>query len=158
MLASVTIARESGNKQALALPFFSLARLQEDLGELSDAVESYKEAIANMQNNPPETHKFPAVLADMQIHLATCEYKAGDKTALERAEKALVDLQAAADEPNKFSKDVWLSGAHMRIAEILKTDNPQKAKNHLQQAKTIIDANPELILRQKQWQRLADTF
>src|SRR6266446_1405722 len=114
MLGSVAIARESGEKVALALPLYNLAELQEDLGELSDAVATYKEAVASMRDNPPERHKHPAVLANMRVHLATCEYKAGDKTALQRAEEALHDLENAG-EPSKYNEDVWISGGHMRI-------------------------------------------
>jgi tetratricopeptide (TPR) repeat protein len=42
MMGSVVIARESGNKEALALPLYNLAKLQEDLGEIPEAVASYK--------------------------------------------------------------------------------------------------------------------
>lgn len=157
MMASVAIARESGDKTALALPLFNLAQLQESLGELPHAVATYKEAVTNMQVNPPERHNRPSVLADMRGHLATCEYKAGDKTALERAEEALQDL-AHSEEPDTYAKDVWLSGAHMRIADVLRTDEPEKAKEHLQKAREIIDGNSELKLRHNQWEKLAATF
>jgi tetratricopeptide (TPR) repeat protein len=157
MMASVAIARESGDKEALALPLYNLAKLQEDLDELPDAVATYKEAVICMQDNPPERHKHPSILADMQVHLATCEYKAGDKTALKRAEEALHDLESA-DEPNKYNADVWVSGSHMRIADALKKDNPEKAREHLQKAKEIIDANSQLTLRRQQWEKLAASF
>jgi len=158
MMGSVAIARESGNKEALALPLYNLAKLQEDLGELTDAVVTYKEAAENIQNYPPERHKKTSVVADIQMHLATCEYKAGDKSALERADEALHDLTESVDAPDKYSKDIWVSGGHMRLADILRKDNPQKSKEHLQRAKEIIDANPELELRQKQWEKLAASF
>src|SRR6266571_5066393 len=82
MMASVAIARDSGIKEALALPLYNLAQLQEDLGEFSEAVEIYKEAVTAMQNNPPERHNRSSVLANMRVHLETCAYKAGDKAAL----------------------------------------------------------------------------
>src|SRR5476651_1956018 len=74
MMGSVAIARESGNKEALALPLYNLAQLQEDLGELPEAVTTYKKAVENMQNNPPEQHNRPSILANMKIHAFTCEY------------------------------------------------------------------------------------
>lgn len=156
MLGAVSIARESGDKTALALPLYNLAQLQEDLGELPSAVTTYKEAAQQMQQNPPAMHNRPSVLLNMKIHAQVCEYKAGDKSALEKAEKSLIDLEAA-DESNTFNHDVWVSGGHMRIAEAL-ADNPDRAHKHLEDAKKIIDANPELILRKQQWERLTATF
>lgn len=156
-MASVEIAKESGNQNALALPLFNLAKAQETLGELKNAVTTYREGITTMQDTLPELHNRPSVVADMQVHLATCEYNAGDKPALNRAESALSGLEAA-NEPSKYNNGVWLSGGHMRISQMLHTDNPQKAREHLENAKTIIDANPELKLRQKQWEKLAQTF
>ena len=149
MMGAVAIARESENLEALAMPLYNLAKLQEDLGELRSAIATYKEAVENIKNNPPERHNRPSILADMKIHMATCEYKAGDKTALERAEKALHELKEV---------DVWLSGAYMRIADMLKKDNPEKANEYLQKASAIIDANPKLILRKQQWEKLHDTI
>ena len=155
-LSAVEIAQKNGNKEALVLPLFNLAKAQETLGELSKAVNSYKEAVGNMINNPPKEHNKPAVLADMKVHLDTTEYKNGDKTALERAEKDLAELEQA--EEMDYNKHVWTSGGHMRIAEMLKTDNPGKAQEHLQKAKEIIDADPNLTLRKTQWQKLAEKF
>lgn len=156
MEASVKIARESGETAALALPLFNLAKTQEDLGNLQEAVKSYADALHQMETNPPATHNRPAVVADFKVHLATCEYRAGDKSALERAEIALSDLEQT-DEV-KYNRDVWVSGGHMRIANMLKDDNPDKAKEHLQKAKEIIDSNPDLKIRRQQWEKLEATF
>lgn len=156
MMASVEIAEASDNKQALAMPYFNLAKAQESLGEFQEAIKSYQLAVENMLNNPPAQHNRPAILADMMIHLSTCEYKSGDKSGLERSIAALVDLEGA-DEV-KYNKDVWLSGAQMRIAEMLIEDDPDKAKEHLQMAKDIIDANPDLTIRLEQWKNLAKKF
>ncbi len=157
MLASVDLARQSGNKKALALPLYNLAEIQEDLREFDEAVKNYKEAIQNMEDNPPDSHNRPSVLADMKIHLETCEYKAGDKSALERATQALKELEQT-KEPSKYNKDVWVSGGYMRIADAIKNDNPDRAKECLQEAKMIIDYNPDLILRKKQWNKLSASF
>lgn len=156
-MASVELAQESDAKEALAIPLFNLAKAQETLGELPEAVKSYQEALDNLTNNPPPTHSRPAVIGDFKVHLATCEYKAGDKSALGRAEAALTELKSV-DEISQYNKDVWVSGGHMRIAEMLREDDPQKAREHLGLAKTVIDANPDLKLRLKQWEKLAETF
>lgn len=155
-MASVEIAETSGNKEALAIPLFNLAKAQESLGQLDEAIESYRKAVDNIVNNPPATHNRPSVIADFKVHLTTAEYKNGDKTALERAISALSDLEKADEE--SYNKNVWLSGGHMRIAEILREDNPEEAKKHLQKAKEIIDADPRLELRKNQWEKLAASF
>lgn len=155
-MAAVEIARESGDKTSLAVPLFNLAKAQDTLGELQEAVKTYHEAVENISNNPPATYNRPAVIADFNTHLAICEYKTGDKTALERVEQALADLEQA--EEDSYNKNVWLSGGEMRIAEILHEDNPEKAKEHLQKAKEIIDADSRLKLRLAQWEKLAATF
>lgn len=157
MMASVTIARESGDNTALPLPLYNLAQLQEALGEHEDAIETYSEAVNTMKNNPPESHNRPSVLADMKVHMTVCEYKAGDTSALERAEEALQQLEES-EEPNKFNKDVWVSGGHMKLAEILIEESPSEAKEHLAKAKEIIDSNEELVLRKQQWERLSKSF
>lgn len=156
MLASVEIARGSGDKTALALPLFNLAKVQEELREFQEAVKTYTEAIQEMENNPPASHNRPSVLADMRVHLTTTEYVAGDKSALERATSALADLEASDEE--KYNKDVWVSGGHMRMADMLRTDNPERAKEHLQKVKEIIEANPDLKLRKEQYEKLAASF
>lgn len=174
ILTAVEIAEASGEKQALALPYFNLAKIYETLDQLPEAVNNYRKAVDNLTNNPPEPHNRAAIVADFKVHLETCSYKNGDKSALERAEQALQELEQVPvlsdedfeaagkkldyNQEVKYNKDVWLSGGHMRIAEMLRKDNPQKAKEHLQKAKEIIDANPELKLRLGQWEKLAAFF
>lgn len=149
--ASVEIAEASGDKTALSLPYFNLAKSQETLRELSEAVVSYQKAVENM------TAERPAMVADMKVHLSTCEYKAGDKQALDSAEQALADLENHPDIED-YNQHVWVSGNHMRIAEMLREDNPERAKEHLQKAKEIIDSDERLKLRLDQWKKLAEQF
>lgn len=153
--AGVEIAQKSTDKKALAIPLFNLAKIQEQLGEPA-ASDTYQEALDNLTNNPPTQHNRPGVVADFKIHLYTCLAKNGDQTALEKAEEAIKELEAS-DEP-KYNKDVWVSGAYMKLAEILRTTNPEKAKEHLQKAKVIIDNNADLKLRAKQWEKLSRSF
>lgn len=104
-LASVEIALKSGNKQSLAIPYLTLGKTHESLGEIAQAVEAYREAVAYMTTNPPPAHNRSSVMNEMLVHLSVVEYKIGDKSALVRAEKALADL-IAADEPDRYAKDV----------------------------------------------------
>jgi len=83
-------------------------------------------------------------------------YKNGEKEALGDILAAISELEAT-NEP-KFNKDVWMSGGYMRLAELLKDEDLAKAQEYLQKAKEIIDANPELVLRKGQWEKLAQNF
>lgn len=153
-------ALKLSDEAALAIPLERLATVQEELGLLDDAVKSYREAVEKIESNPPAEHKVPerpAIVADFKIHLTTCEYNAGDKSALERAESALLELESHPDIAD-YNQHVWVSGGHMRIAEMLQSDDPEKAKEHLQKAKEIIDSDPRLTIRLAQWQKLAEKF
>ncbi len=105
-----------------------------------------------MENNAPEQHNRPGVIADLKGHMAVAEYKAGDKSAMERAEKALVELEAT--DEMKYNKDVWMSGAYMKMAEALAVDDSKKASDYLDKANQIIEMNPELVLRKEQLNKL----
>lgn len=154
MMASVDLARQSGIAEALPIPLYNLAQILEDLGEYDHALKHYREAVEVMKENPPETHNRPSVLLNMNMHLAVCSYKAGDKKSLQQAKLMLSELEKA-HETNKFNKDVWVSGGYMRLAEAIKADNPDVAKDYLTKAKEIIDLNPDLTLRKKQWEKLS---
>jgi hypothetical protein len=157
MMGAVAIARKSNMPQALALPLYNLATQQEVLGELSEAVVTYKEAIKYMQTHPPQRHNRPSVLANMRVHMTTCEYKMGDETARERAEQSLQEL-IDAQEPDMYTRDVWISGGYMRMADMLRDDDLTLAKGYLEKAKQVIDGNPQLKVRKQQWEKLAERF
>jgi len=154
--AAVEIAENSSIPEALALPYRDLAKVYEDLKDYSKAATFHQKAVEAMRSHPPKEHARPAVLADMEAHLAYAQYKAGDKNAYIRLKSAIADLEKAGETP--YNKDVWLSGAHMRAAQMLREGSPDDAKIHLQRAKEIIDNNKELTLRAEQWEKLAALF
>lgn len=158
-LSAVEIAEGSGIKEALAIPYHNLGKYYEEAGEHQKAVEFFKKAVLNMRNNPPSMHNRPGVIADIEGHQYSSEYLAGDKTALEKAEQALKDLEKSGeDKISRYNFDVWVSGAHLRIVKMLMTDDPETARKHLQKAKEVIDKNPDLKLRADQWKKLKDLF
>lgn len=142
---------------AKALPYHKLGTILRLANQLKKAVLAHQKAVDYLSKNPPSGHNRPAVLLNFKNHLYTCMYLAGDKQALNKAEQTTTEL-AETKEISQYNKDVWLSGGHMRIAQMLKKDNPIKAQEHLAKAKQIIDSNPELKLRLGQWQKLAKTF
>ncbi len=158
-MSAVEIAETSGNPEALALPYSHLARAYMELNQYPEAVKYFQLALTEIVAHPPAVHNRPGVVADFKIHLAIAQYLAGDKTALDQAEKAIKELETSGeDKVSDYNYHVWLSGAHMRVAEMLKDDDSAKAKEHLQKAKEIIDSDSRLSLRLAQWQKLAKTI
>lgn len=158
-LEGVRIAKENNLKGDLARPLFNLAKVQEDLGNLQEALETYKQSLDIFQTQNPTLHNRAGVLADMKVHISLCEYKLGDKSALERLQAAITELMNSDEEKvSKYNYDVWLSGAYMNMAELLRTDNPALAREYFMKAKSIIDANPTLKIRKEQWEKMAKNF
>lgn len=148
-MAAVEIAE--ANHTSLALPYRDLAKAYE---ELKDYEEAAKYLLKALEQELPEEHNRPAVKADLKAHLAYNQYKFKNKAGLDLMNEAIAELENA--EEDKYNKDVWLSGAHMRAAEMLREDNIDLAREHLLKAKEIIDTNEELVLRKKEWRELSE--
>lgn len=156
MLASVEIAEKSNIKSALAIPYFNLAKVLDEVGEVSESLSYFKKALDVIKSNPPESHNRPGVLADFAGYVATQQYKAGDKSAIKLIDEAIENLKnSGEDKISDYNLNVWLSGIHMRTAELLKDDDPKLSKKHLAQAKEIIQSDERLSIRMKQWERLS---
>ena len=153
--AGVEIAEENNLKEALPLAYFNLGKAYEEEEKYKDAVIFFQKAYES-KDNLPERHDRPAVRADIKAHLAFAQYMSGDKSAISKLDQAIIDLENSDEYP--YTKDVWLSGAHMRAAKALKDDDRKKAEEHLAKAKEIITSNPELKLRMGQWESLAENF
>jgi tetratricopeptide (TPR) repeat protein len=150
---AVLKAESSGMPDAATLPYF-------DLGKTYLEMEDFPNAQVNLQRafdlTLPERHNRPSVRADMKAQLAYAKYMAGDKSALEMVNQAISELEVSSE--RQYEKDVWLSGAHMRTAKMLKADNREQAVVYLEKARSIIDSNKELVLRRKQLEELQKSF
>jgi tetratricopeptide (TPR) repeat protein len=160
----IEIAKFHNLNSAVSLPTFNLAKVQEELGQYGEATETYQDAVDAFIATPPTNDNNRAgVLADMKIHLYTCAFKAGDQSALPKALDAITELENSNEKTvSKYNFVVWMSGGHMRIAEILKTTDLERAKTHLEEARKLIDENiqalPDLKLRKGQWEKLNASF
>ncbi len=148
--SAVAKAENSGIAEAQAMPLFDLGKRYTEKEEYVDATDTLKRAFGLPL---PERHNRTAVKSDMKAHLAFAQYMTGDKSALGLMDEAITELTDNVGE-DKYNRDVWLSGAHMRAATMLYTDEPNTAKTHLDKAKEIVEANPELVLRAKQLEEL----
>lgn len=147
-LASVEVAKKSRIKEALAIPYHNLGKYYFEAKEYQKAAQAFKMAVENLIVYPKNRHSRPSVISDIKGHQYAAEYHLGDKTALERAEKVLEELEQV-DEAS-YNKNAWLSGAHLRIAEMTAKSDMQLAKKHLKKAEEIIKQDKRQILRSKQ--------
>ncbi len=147
--AAVDIAEKSGQPEAVGIPYHNLGKYYYEAQEYGLAAEYFRKAADNLTAYPKNRHSRQAVIADIRGHQFAAEYLAGDKTALERAIRALADLQNARED-STFNYNAWLSGAHLRIARMLEFDNPELSQQHLAEAKKIIAADERQILRKQQ--------
>lgn len=154
-MAGVDLAERSGNEYSLAIPLVGLGRIMADLGEFVHAAENFKRAVAILEKYPDEKHSRKSVIADYKVHMYVSLYRAGDETALQLAEDALEELAATTD-ASEYEKEVWLSGAHMKIAEAVNPTDHERATEHMKVAKKIIDGDDKLKLRLEQWNKLEE--
>lgn len=152
--ATVEIAEKSGIPEALGIPYHNLGKYYAEVKDWAKAAEYFKKAVENLKQYPSNPHSRQSIIADIAGHQYAAEYHVGDKSALDRAIQALDDLEKASDAGSSYNKNVWLSGAHLRIAEMVAKDNPELAQKHFSEAKKIIDSDPRQILRRSQLVKL----
>lgn len=149
--SGVKIAKLAECEEALAIPLFTLAKILTLLDNHEKAQEKYQIALKVLPKSPQNR---PSVAADIKIHKAVCSYRMGNKDAIHEAVTALQELEDSGE--NRYEKDVWLSGGYMKIAETISKDDPDQARVHLEKAKGIVNANPELKLRKQQLEKLEE--
>lgn len=150
--AAVEIAQASGIKEALGIPYHNLGKYYFEAEKYEKAAEAFRRAVENLTQYPSERHSRTSVIADIKGHQYAAEYHTGDKTALSSVLDALQELERA--EEDSYNKNAWLTGAHIRIAEMLARDDLQLAKKHLEEARRIIEEDKRLILRKNQLEKL----
>ena len=154
--ASLEIAEASNDPKNLTAPLYNLAKAYEEMDELKKAQQYYQKAVENITTTPSKTYDRPAIIADFKIHYENINYILGDKSARARLEEALHELEQTHEDI--FTKNVWVSGGYINLAEILRIDDPQTAVTYLNKAKEIIDSDERLVLRKSQWEKLARSF
>lgn len=154
--SAVDIAQKSGVAQALAIPLFNLGKYYLEVKDYVEAIECFEKAIANLKANPQNPHSRPAVIADIGGHLCFAQHFSGDEVALSKAMKLLAELEGLDEEP--YSKAVWITGAHLRIAQMTVKKDPKLARKHLEFARKIINVDDSLVLRAEQLRVLEESL
>ncbi len=129
------------------------------LGEAAMLFEKYKEAVEQYQKAINNFYGFKAEKGDYRYHLGEALYRSGEKKeGKEKMLQGLQEIQKNKKGVDPFLIHVWESGCHSRLAELIKDDEPEEAKKHLQQAEKIANSDEKLIIRRRQIKELAKNF
>lgn len=114
------------------------------LKDYSTAEKEFEQAV---QLYPTEN----AEKGDWIAHLGDAMYRNGKK---EEGKKMILNgvdiIKERSSQIDSFLFNVWVSGAYLRLAKLLKTDNPEESQLFLKQAKAIIDSDDRLVIRKQQ--------
>jgi len=157
ILTGVKLSEKYGNESSNAISYFHLAELYDEFWkEYPRAIDYYNKSLAILRKNPPPGHDFPGCVQNIEAHLFYCEAKNGDYTAIERLEQAAKKIMNMKN--HVYERDVWASGAYMKLASLYKGNNAEKSVRALQKAEEIINSNPKLTIRKKQLDELKKSF
>jgi tetratricopeptide (TPR) repeat protein len=88
---------------------------------------------------------------DWIAHLGDAMYRNGKK---ENGKililKGVEIINEKSNQIDSFLHNVWVSGAYLRLAKLLKLDSPTESKHYLNLAKTMIDSDDRLVIRKQQ--------
>jgi len=148
----LAIAKDKKLKDKLSTSHFRLGEVAMLFEDYASAIDSYKKAL--QYYNGPLSEK-----GDFRYHLGEAIYRNGQKTeGKSTILQGLKEIQEGADELDPFLIHVWESGVHMRLADILREDEPEEAKKHLEMARTIVETDEKLVIRRRQIKELSEAF
>ena len=148
----LAIAEDKKLRKKLSTSHFRLGEIAMLFEDYSSAIKSYKKALRYY--NGPLSEK-----GDFRYHLGEALYKNGQKPKGKLAMiQGLKEIQEGAHEVDPFLIHVWESGVHMRLADLLRKNEPKEAKKHLEEARKIIEADERLIIRRRQIKELSKLF
>ncbi|MEK7450887.1 MAG: hypothetical protein AAB662_03055 [Patescibacteria group bacterium] len=129
------------------------------LGETHMLFEDYEKAEENYRKSLDSYTGTNAEKGDYKYHLGEAVYKIGEKKeGLRLLLEGLRKIQENKNEVNDFVVHVWESGCYMRLAELLREDNPSQAKMYLKKAQEIAKSDKKLLIRRRQISKLTKTF
>ena len=148
----LAIAKDKKLKDKRSTSFFRL-------GEIEMLFENYPAAIKNYKKSLEFYNGPLAEKGDFRYHLGEALYrngqkKVGKKTMLD----GLKEIRKGASEVPAFLIHVWESGVYMRLADLLRVDEPPEAKEYLEKARKIVYSDDRLVIRKRQYTDLEKSF
>ena len=149
---SLTIAKRHDLANVISSCYFRL-------GEVAMLTNDYKKAIENYQQALNFYNGTTAEKGDYRYHLGEAFYRSKEKEkGKEIILQGLREIRDNSPEIDPFLIHVWESGCYMRLADLLKDDEPEKAEEYLQRAQSIVELDKKLIIRRRQIRELANEF
>lgn len=138
------IAREHNLLDRLYLIHFLKATAATLLKDHLCAEKEFQKAVELYSSEHPEK-------GDWIAHLGDAMYRNGKK---EEGKNMILQgvslIKKGSSQIDSFLFNVWVSGAYLRLAKLLKTDNLEESQSFLHQAQEIIDADHRLVIRKQQ--------
>lgn len=147
--AGIKIIGKSDNKNGIALPLYTLAKVLIDLEKFDKAQEKIKEALEAGDETINQ-----ATIAEMKTRLAALEYRLGVDGAESAFSSALSELES--EDIDEYTKKVWISGAYLHMAEA-KLARQENADELLAKAAEIINTDDRLKIRHDQLTKLQNS-
>lgn len=121
------------------------------LGTAHTQLKDYKEAETELAKAFNLYPRDDAEKGDWLAHLGFVEYLNGKKeSGKAHILEGIAHIKAKASTADAFRINVWLSGAYLRLAILLQTDDPALSHIYWEQADALIKAHPELAIRSRQ--------
>jgi len=150
--AMLAIAEEKGLKDKMSTSYFRLGEVAMIHNDYSSAIVNYEKSIEHYNGPLSE-------LGDFRYHLGEALYREGQKDKGKKVMlEGLKEIQRGAKEILDFLINVWESGCHRILADLLRKDEPAEAKKHLKEAKRIVNSDERLVIRKRQVRELEDSF
>lgn len=142
--ASLELAKLHDLTEMLGSSHFRLGEISMLFEDFPQAIKHYQQALENYVGTNCEK-------GDYRYHLGEALHRSGDKeVGLQQLQQGLKEIQDHRDEVDSFLANVWESGAHLRMADLLRDDDPEKAQQHLAAAEKIINSDSKLVIRKRQ--------
>lgn len=146
---SLWIAEKYGFRDLLGSCHFHLGEVAMLAKDYPGAIEQFKLALEHFKG--PDTER-----GDYRYHLGEALYRGGQKGEGKQTMLiGLKEIQDNADKVSPFLAHIWESGCDLKLADLLREDEPAEARHYLEAARKIIDSDDKLVIRKKQLTELA---
>ena len=148
----LVVAQTKNLKDKLHTSYFKLGEMVMLFKDYSSAIKHYNKALETYQG--PLSEK-----GDYRCHLGEALYLNGQKSEGKgMIFQGIREIEQGAEGVDLFLINIWLSGAYIRLVELLREDEPKQALFYLDEAKKVIDSDKRLVIRKRQLEKLAQTI
>lgn len=148
--ASLEIAQIFNLSNILGSSYFRLGEMAMLFEKYDEATDFYQKSLDNYSGTNCEK-------GDYRYHLGEAMYRSGNKEkGIAVILDGLKEIQDNRTDVNSFLANVWESGVYIRLSELLKDTNIEKAREYIEKAKIITDSDPKLIIRKRQVEKLIE--